>query len=266
MNVNLDESHRYLSDLADEDILRMHASGRLTDNACIVLEKELTHRGIPIPQRAEEDESPYRRQSHLSLDDWEKYYISLNTEVLLDLLASSGLIHPEMVKIIVLSRGLKKNEIENIVKEKRAITEKNVKESLDIGPNWHGHRDSQDPMSEASNWHERNTVSEDSLKAEELERNVQRASSWLAVPSGFLFAWAASRNESGAALYGYAALGFLLGWVLLYSYQYICELVDLFLNYDAREKHLRVNEQTATISAGIVLFAAIAMLLIFLNN
>ena len=37
------------SELAGEELLRMHASGYLTELTRAVLEKELTHRGISIP-------------------------------------------------------------------------------------------------------------------------------------------------------------------------------------------------------------------------
>jgi len=40
----------------------------------------------------------------------------------------------------------------------------------------------------------------------------------------------------------------------------------LSLNYEAREKHLRDHQRTATISTGIVLLAAVVIFLIFLAN
>lgn len=52
--MDLDELAQNYSELVDEELLRMHASGQLTEVAYNLLEKELTERGIPIPHRENE--------------------------------------------------------------------------------------------------------------------------------------------------------------------------------------------------------------------
>ena len=61
MDVDTDELARTYSDLADEELLRMHASGQLTEVAYEVLEKELVKRGIPIPRHTEETDAEKKR-------------------------------------------------------------------------------------------------------------------------------------------------------------------------------------------------------------
>jgi hypothetical protein len=56
VEVNINELAQNYTELADEELLRMHTSGQLTESAFNVLEKELTQRGIPIPQRVAESE------------------------------------------------------------------------------------------------------------------------------------------------------------------------------------------------------------------
>ena len=51
MEVDKDEMARTFSDLTDEELLRRHASGELTDIGYSILERELTGRGINIPRR-----------------------------------------------------------------------------------------------------------------------------------------------------------------------------------------------------------------------
>jgi hypothetical protein len=51
--VSPDELAQTYSELADEELLRMHASGQLTEVAYDVLEKELVQRGMPVPNRAD---------------------------------------------------------------------------------------------------------------------------------------------------------------------------------------------------------------------
>ena len=54
MDVDIEELAKKYVELTDEELLRMHASGQLTDVAYEVLEKKLTQRGILIPNRANE--------------------------------------------------------------------------------------------------------------------------------------------------------------------------------------------------------------------
>ena len=51
MEINAEELAKTDSDLTDEELLRQHASGELTDIAYNILENELTNRGITIPER-----------------------------------------------------------------------------------------------------------------------------------------------------------------------------------------------------------------------
>jgi len=61
MEVNIEQLAQNYSELADEELLRMHASGQLTEVAYKLLEKELAQRAIPIPQRMDEvDGAPER--------------------------------------------------------------------------------------------------------------------------------------------------------------------------------------------------------------
>jgi hypothetical protein len=59
--VSPDELAQTYSELADEELLRMHASGQLTEVAYDVLEKELTQRGISVPNRPSAEELTRRR-------------------------------------------------------------------------------------------------------------------------------------------------------------------------------------------------------------
>lgn len=51
MDIDTKELAKNYAELSDEELLRMHASGDLTDMAYTVLETELARRGISIPQR-----------------------------------------------------------------------------------------------------------------------------------------------------------------------------------------------------------------------
>ena len=65
MEVDKDEMARTFSDLTDEELLRRHASGELTDIGYSILERELTGRGINIPRRPLETEIPIGRPHSL---------------------------------------------------------------------------------------------------------------------------------------------------------------------------------------------------------
>ena len=54
MEVSIEQMKRNYSILASEELLKMHASGELTETAYNVLEEELSKRGITIPQRPQE--------------------------------------------------------------------------------------------------------------------------------------------------------------------------------------------------------------------
>jgi hypothetical protein len=56
MDIDTEELAKTYAELADSELLRMHASGDLTEVAYHVLEKELTQRGISIPQRKDKSE------------------------------------------------------------------------------------------------------------------------------------------------------------------------------------------------------------------
>lgn len=58
MVVDTEQLAKKYSKLTDEKLLRIHASGKLTEIAYNVLETELTRRGIPFPERGETKEVP----------------------------------------------------------------------------------------------------------------------------------------------------------------------------------------------------------------
>lgn len=51
MEIDVVELTKHYAELSDGELLRLEASGELTESAYKVLEKELTKRGIHIPQR-----------------------------------------------------------------------------------------------------------------------------------------------------------------------------------------------------------------------
>ena len=62
----MDVIEKTYSEYTDEKLLSMHASGLLTEEAYQVLEKELSRRGIPIPQSIEEDITPGKKNTNES--------------------------------------------------------------------------------------------------------------------------------------------------------------------------------------------------------
>jgi len=64
-----------------------------------------------------------------STEEWEAHFQSLETEVLLDLLASQSLLHRKMVREIVVSRGVSGKDINEAVKERQKLIDKSVRKS-----------------------------------------------------------------------------------------------------------------------------------------
>ena len=75
---------------------------------------------------------PLMDEEQPSTEEWEAHFQSLETEVLLDLLASQSVSHREMVREILLSRGVSGKDINEAVKERQKHIDKSVQESLSL--------------------------------------------------------------------------------------------------------------------------------------
>jgi hypothetical protein len=70
MDIDAKELAKAYAELTGEELLRLHASGELTDTAYGALESELTRRGIRIPQRKDKC-GPEERRPLSFRDFWE---------------------------------------------------------------------------------------------------------------------------------------------------------------------------------------------------
>ncbi|MGD9297027.1 MAG: hypothetical protein PVG47_06495 [Chromatiales bacterium] len=80
------------------------------------------------------------KEEKISSQEWKEHFQSLDTEILISLLASKSLLHRDMVKNIVISRGISEEEIHNTIKKEKSVIAKNVKEAIDSGHAWKGTR------------------------------------------------------------------------------------------------------------------------------
>lgn len=65
----------------------------------------------------------------MSAEEWKAHFESLETGILLDLLASPSVAHQEMVRNIITARGLSSDEIDREVQQRKTATEETVSES-----------------------------------------------------------------------------------------------------------------------------------------
>lgn len=64
MDFDAEELVKHYADLNNEELMRMEASGELTESAYKVLENELNRRGLSIPQRGTDRASPQSLLAH----------------------------------------------------------------------------------------------------------------------------------------------------------------------------------------------------------
>ena len=81
----------------------------------------------PIVDKVSKPEQPSD-----SDEEWEAHYQSLDTEVLLDLLASNFLLHRKMFEEILAKRGISQNDIRQTIENRQEIREKAISESKSI--------------------------------------------------------------------------------------------------------------------------------------
>ena len=106
MDVDVQELVKTYSEYTDEKLLSMASSGTLTEVAYKVLEKELSQRGIPIPQQVDEvDATRNTKINRLSIICW----------LLIGIGAVTPLIVGLVVKFYLMSQGVETVPFRNAI-------------------------------------------------------------------------------------------------------------------------------------------------------